>query len=212
MAFTFAIGNSLLFRGTRITEASEVSVLFASYTIWAIVTAAFILHETVKPLHIVGILLVISGIIIISAKKSGWKLTRGHLFILASAFFFGLGFTLNAYFTKYIPVASYLVLGFLFPVIALSSLYPHAVPKTKKLLSLKYFPTLLVTCFFYALAAVTIFLAYTLGGQASQIVPISQSSIILTVLLSYIFLGERDHLPQKILGSIIVFAGVLFLK
>jgi len=76
-------------------------------------------------------------------------------------------------------------------------------------------PSLLVKFFFlslfYGTAAVTVYLAYKLGNNAAVLGAISQTSTILTVLLSVVLLKETSSLWKKLLGSLLSFIGVLLI-
>lgn len=48
-------------------------------------------------------------------------------------------------------------------------------------------------------------------GPASQIAPINQAQVIVTVLLAIIVLKERDHLFRKVIAAILVTIGVILL-
>ncbi len=65
---------------------------------------------------------------------------------------------------------------------------------------------------FYAVSAITIFLAYQVGRNAAQIAPLNQTATIVTVILAIIFLNERSDLARKIIGAIVSFIGVVLIK
>ena len=71
---------------------------------------------------------------------------------------------------------------------------------------------MMILAFFYAISAVTVFEAYQVGRNAAQIAPLNQTTIIVTVVLAVIFLKEKTQFARKILGSLISFVGVLFLR
>ncbi|TSC53267.1 MAG: hypothetical protein LiPW16_442, partial [Microgenomates group bacterium LiPW_16] len=58
----------------------------------------------------------------------------------------------------------------------------------------------------------SVYTAYLVGGEASRIIPVNQSSVILTVILAAIFLKEKEKLARKLIGSILVVLGVMFLR
>ena len=60
----------------------------------------------------------------------------------------------------------------------------------------------------YGFMCVTLFLAYQYGGTASQIMPLRQSSVILTVILGALFLGERTRLMHKLIAAILALIAV----
>ncbi len=205
----YAFANLALFRGLQIIEASEASILISSRAIWTMFGAAIFLGEKITYLRVIGTLLVVFGIAIILYRRKEWKFNKGYLLILCSAVLFGLAFTNDAFMLKTIDVLSFTVFAFGLPAIALLLIKPKITKEIGYFLETKRAIKMLGTSFLFAIAIVAIYSSYRAGGDASQIMPIMQLSIILTVLLSYIFLKERDFLLRKIIGSLLALAGAL---
>ena len=212
MTVFYALFNFCLFRAYQTAEASEVSVLFASRTLWSVVAAAIFLQEALNFQKIVGIIFIVLGVIIVSWRSKSWKLSKGHLFAILASFFFGTAFTNDAFLINHFAnVPSYLAISFALPSVFLLLLQPKAFKNLSLFLDKKRFIKMFVTSLFWAIAALTVFWAYQSGGTVIQISPISQLSIILTVILGYIFLKEKDYLWQKGLGAVVVIIGAILL-
>jgi len=213
MMFFYGIGNLLTFKAFKLAEASEVSVIFASNTLWSVVSAFFILGEKLNNFKILGVLLVVLGLIVINYVKTSWKINRGHLYALISAFMFGVAFTNDIFIIKrFNSVASYSMFAFALPSIVPLFFNPKSIKNVPYFLNGKVFVRLLICGFFYAAAAFTIYTANKMGGLASIISPISSaSSLVFIVIMSYIFLKERDRMWNKVLGTLLIFGGILFL-
>jgi len=67
---------------------------------------------------------------------------------------------------------------------------------------------MLVFTFFYAIQAITYYLAINSGAALSQMAPISKASIVLTVFLSFVFLKETENIKTKLLALAVVLIGV----
>lgn len=212
MTLLYSLGNILLFKAFKSAEASEVSILFASSTIWAVISAMVLLDEELTSAKIVATLLVFFGVVTIYYSRSKWKLNISHLFAILSAVCFGIAFTNDAFIVgKFDNVSSYMFIAFLLPSLAVLLYDPKAIKKLKPFFQKDLLLKLLLTSFIYGISAITVFQAYKNGGEASVISPISQSSVIMTVVISYFLLKERDRLPQKIVGAILVLSGVWLL-
>jgi len=212
MTVLYSFGNIFSFKAFKDAEASEATILFTTGTIWSIITAMFFLGERLSTLQFLGIIILVFGIGFTYFEKTGWRFNKGHVFALISSFFFGIAFTNDVYILNlYQDVGSYMFLAFLLPSI-LTFMF---IPKKIKLF-VPYFSTvkkssiLFSSVFLYCFSSIFFFTAYKVGGQASLISPVFQLSVIFTVILSIVFLGERKHLLQKIIGSIITFTGVIF--
>jgi len=78
--------------------------------------------------------------------------------------------------------------------------------------TLKLLKNTLLLAFIWSVSAIAFYLAIEKGALASQISPISQSKIILTVLLAAILLKERENLLIKVVAAFLTMAGVLLIK
>lgn len=212
MTVFFTIYNLLIFKAYKLTEASEIAVILATNSLWAIASSLLVLGEVINFKQILGATLIVLGVIVITLKKKRIVFSIGHIYTLIAAIFFGLGFTTNVYIVKdFESVSSFLVLAFLFPGLGLLFIRPKALKNIG--FYFKGAPMLKITLAssIFAIAAITSMLAYKYGGKASIIAPMSQSSILVTVLLSYILLNERDNILKKLAGSTLVLIGLVLL-
>jgi len=49
-------------------------------------------------------------------------------------------------------------------------------------------------------------------GDISKVIPVTQSSLIFGVALGIIFLREKERLPQKIVGTLIIVSGIILIN
>jgi len=59
----------------------------------------------------------------------------------------------------------------------------------------------------FTIFEIALFTALSIG-EASRVTPVTQSSMIFTLIGGYLFLHERDHMKQKIIGCIIIALGI----
>jgi len=212
MVVFYGFANVTLFKALQLGEASEVSVISSSRSLWTVLVAVTLLGEPLTSRKLLGTLLVVSGIAFVSWKSKRFKLQRGHLFALLAAVLFGIAFANDTYLLRSFDASSYTALAFFLPSIFLMIIRPKAVREMRVFLNLNKLGKMLLLAIFYGGAAIAIYSSYRAGGEASQIAPISQSSVILTVLLAAIFLKERGNLLRKLAGAIVVFLGVVLLR
>lgn len=211
MTVLYGLANWFLFKGLKTTEASETSILWSSKSIWTMITAIIFLKEPFDLKRMMGMFLVIAAIIVINWKRKEWKLNKGHFFILIGAICSGVAFTNDAFLLNHFELLSYLAIAFLLPSLFLLAIKPKSIIKFKLFLDKKRLFLMMVAASFLGVAALAIFYSYQKGGDASQIIPISQSSTVLIVIFAFIFLKERSRFPQKLIGSLLAFLGVLLL-
>lgn len=212
MVLFYSAGSVFVYQAFKDSPASEVSILFSTSSAWAVMSAMIFLGEKLSTSNIIGITSIILGVIVINYQKSNWKFERGHIYALLGAAMFGVAFTNDAFIlNQYQSVPPYIFLAFILPALAILLYKPTLIKSLPHFFSKGIFGKLLITASIYAISAITIFAAYKAGGKASVINPISQSSVVLTVIMSYFFLNEKDKLLQKVIGAVLVFGGALLL-
>jgi len=213
MSFFYAAGTYFLFKAFQKSPASEVVIVFSTRAIWTILTASIFLGETLNPEKIMGALLIFAGVFLVSlngAVKKGAG--AGIVYALAAAFFWGTAFTNDGYVLRYADMLSYSVIAFFFPAVALLAMRPKLLFELKPIFNFSFLRKMTVLCVFYSIATVADYHAITIGADVSQLGPILQSAIVLTVILAAIFLGERDNLIKKILAALIATVGVVMVS
>lgn len=212
MTILYAAGTMFLFKALQTTEASKATVLRSSSALWTILVALLFLGESFNPVKIVGIGLLLGSIVLISLKKELIKFNKGDLYVLGSAFCFGVAFANDTFILRQADALSYTAIAFLLPGLLILGMRPKAIKETRLFLRPRVLLRMVVLVFFYSTSAITIYLAYQQGGAASQLAAIAQSAVILTVILAAIFLRERSHLPRKFIAAIMATAGVLLIR
>ncbi|MEI6690130.1 MAG: EamA family transporter [bacterium] len=213
MVVMYALGNLTLFMAFRAAEASEVAIILASSSLWSISSAAILLGEKIVGSSWIGVGLILLGLVIINYQKTDWHLSKGHIFAILAAILYGFAFTNDAFILgHYSSVPSYLVIAFFLPGLATLLCRPSAIRAIPRLFSNARSTYMIIFgSIAFALSAIAVFTAYKIGGPASLISPITQSSIIFTIIISYFFLGERDNILKKIFGTAAIILGVILL-
>jgi transporter family protein len=207
----YGLSAVFYFKGLKLIELSESSILASSKAVWTMLTAVIFLGEPVSLRRILGVILIMASITVIFWKRKKWNLNKGHFFILISVIFSGFAFTNDAFLLNHFDSASYAFLAFLLPSLFLLIIRPKSINKFKLFFDKKRLFLILTAVSLVGMGTLFIYLSYQKGGDASQIVPITEFSIIIVVILSFIFLKERDYFIQKIIGSLLAFIGVLLL-
>lgn len=212
MVIFYAAGSVFIYKAYKESPASEVSIIFASSSAWSVLSALMFLGEKLSTTNIFGIVAIILGVIIVNYQKTAWKLERGHLYSLLAALMYGLAFTNDALIINHFhSVPPYVFLAFILPAIAILLYRPSLVAKLPHYFSKEMIGKLFFTATIYAASAISLYTAYKMGGKASIISPIQQTNVVITVILSYFLLNEKDKLSQKIIGAALVFGGALLL-
>jgi drug/metabolite transporter (DMT)-like permease len=212
MTILYSAENVFIFSALKIIDASEFTNVFASRALWTIIGAMIFLKENFSAQQALGTILIISSVVLVSWKEQKFSFSKGFIFSVLAALSSGLAFTNDAFIVNNFDVPSYETIAFIVPALAVLAIYPKSTAKMKPLFEKKTLLKLGLLTVFYAVSAITIFLAYQIGKNASQIAPLYQTTAILIVILSVIFLKERANLITKLIGAIISFIGIILIK
>lgn len=225
VAFTMAglvgtmLGRALYFAGIKQIGASRAGPIKGSMPLFATVFAVGYLGEALTLTHLLGILLIVGGVAYISWESRGragptggrvdWK---GALLPLAAAFFFGTEPTFaKVGFSSGTPVLVGLTIKTLSATIGFVAYlrWRSAVP------TLSEVATSDLRWYVCAGVANTVFLlAYYSALQVSDVVlvvPIQQTSPLLVVVFSAVFLRRLERVTWPILaGAGLIVAGAVF--
>jgi drug/metabolite transporter (DMT)-like permease len=208
----YAAGTLFRFKALQKTGVGEVTILSSSRALWTIAVALLFLGESFSLLKFAGVVLVLGGLALVQMKKEAFKLNEGSLYALAAALCYGVAFANDTYILRQSDAISYAAVAFLLPGLLIFAINPGVSRKMKPMLRVPVLLKMALLGIIYSAASIATYLAYQEGGTAAQLAPISQSVVVLTVLLAAIFLGERDHLVRKLIAAILVMAGVLVLR
>jgi len=84
-------------------------------------------------------------------------------------------------------------------------IYPKKLRHIKSFLQKTVLIKIVLLCIVYGISEIAFYLALKTGNNSSQIASINLTGVIVTVLLAIIFLKERTHLVQKLLGAVVAF-------
>ncbi|OGK64602.1 hypothetical protein A2313_01710 [Candidatus Roizmanbacteria bacterium RIFOXYB2_FULL_41_10] len=211
-AFLWGLVTVFLFKANKYLEASQVTIIYSFASIVGIVSAVLFLNDNLTVTRVWGTVLIIFSVILVFWQKGKVELNRGFGYMLAVCLCSGVAVTNDAFLLRTTDVFSMLTIGWLTPGLFLLIAHPKAVVRLKYYWHKKHFNSLFWFTLLYALSGAAFYLAIKAGGQVSQVSPISNASIILTVLLSALFLNERNNLLKKLIAAVLVMIGVMLLS
>lgn len=200
-----------MFKGYKLIGAAEHSIILTSSRVWAILGAIFFLKETPTVTKLVGAMLIFLGLILTQWKKERLKFNNGAIYVSMAAFFIGVAQTLAYFLLRNFDALSFLIYNSFAISVLLLVFKPNIVNKFTFYFKIKNLVNILISSLNDGLINIFTFLAYQVGRNALQIGPLAAMGIPLTVILAIIFLGERDNLNQKLLGSLAALSGAVLL-
>lgn len=206
----YAAGSLSNFYASRHLEAGEMTIITASGALITIVLGVFFLGNPFTFANAIGTSFILLSILILYAGVR-MKMNTGVWYALGVAFFYGVAVINDVVILRTYDSISYVPVMSLMPGIIIALIFHKKLYKIASMFAPKQISHLAVYSLFYGASAVTFYQALGTGASISQLSPITRASIIVTVLLSAIVLGEMKDLGRKILSAIVVSLGVLLL-
>lgn len=201
-------GNIFQFEALKTAEAGPFTILTSGRILIAMVAAALLLGETLGGTRVVGALIMLGAIAVAFTHHAHFEYRPWMVPAVCYALVSGLIFIGDARIVSESDVVSYMAIQFLLPGLVTVLLRPRITNDIGHIVMSKQFLPLLAYSALYGLMAVTLWLAFQSGGAASQIAPLRQSAVILTVVLGVLFLRERAYIVQKIAAALLAVLAV----
>lgn len=206
----FGAAHIVYARTLQRVEASVFSILLATSAVWVMCLGLVVFRETIGAIELLGVVLIFVSIGLLVEHKGAVKLDRGILLGLLTGVLFGLATTNWVYVGKFSDPVTWTGISFLGPAAIVLLARPSSVKKMKPFLRKDTLIRIALLGIVYSVSAISAMFAYR-SGNASVIAPLQQTSIIVTILLAYFFLGERQRFWHKALAALVCFAGILLI-
>jgi len=203
MTITYAIYYYAISKG----EISLTAATISTYPVITLILAYILLQERLGTVAYIGIFLTIIGVLAISfPANSSFKFGKWVLPSILTVIGYGVGAYLGKLVLNTVNNATYLMM------LAIGQI---AIVLLWKLFIKDSIPKIRTKGFIYSLIGIILFnignIAYYYSlekGYSSIVVPLSNSSIVITLFLSILWLKEKIHLYQ-IIGILSVVIGVV---
>jgi len=203
--FATGLGRLLAFSTLNRLTVTETTPFISTSPLFAFAVSLLLLSDRPSLKNLIGTGLVVLGLLLISGRlDSGKKISI--LVGLMAAFFYGVGEVLRKYGTNLTPNPP---LGAALGALAALTLLPaYNVRPKLNVLRNKYFVLGGLTS---SAAVLMVFVAYSLVSLYIA-VPLVNSSPLMTLLISAIFLRDRENLkPYVVGGGILASAGIVLI-
>lgn len=189
------------------TEASIYQIAQQSRHAVMLIGAYVVFGEAITPSKIISVLLIISGVVIALIDIKKFKVTKGVVYAALSAIFISGAFLSIKKIGTSISPAFTGAFGFGMAGLLIYFTYILQGRKKEKIISKDNKKQLLLGSLIFSLFELSLFTSLTLG-EASRVTPVTQSSLVFTLVGGYIFLKERTRLKKKIIGSVLIAIGI----
>lgn len=214
----FATLNFLSFKLFRLLPASVVAITSLLNPTAVVVVAAAFTAETLTTQQWIGSAVLLLAVMLVQLRHTNKKNSNGKLsiglsasIILLVALLFGIGIVTEKYLLDRIGLSTYLVFGWGGQFVSVSVLVfllrkNFRLPDTWKMHGIVFSSALFLSVggFFFVKTQVS--------SDSASLTSVSSSvKVLLTVLLAFIFLKERDRMIQKFIALALSCAGLFLL-
>lgn len=212
MGLLYAGATYFFFKALQLIDLSQLVIFHSTRAFWTMIAAAVFLGERINLIQILGAVIVFSAIFLVSFKKGRFKLNKGSWYALIAGICIGLALVLDSYLLKFSEQFSYTVVAFFIPAFFLLLINARNLAQIRKVSTSPVIFKILGPALLFGISVLLIYGSLSSGGNASQVMPIGLSSTVLIVILSAVFLREREELWKKLFAGILVIIGVFLLR
>jgi len=199
------------FKGIKLIEVSEYTILLTTSRLWLIGGALLFLHEAFSTQKLIGGIAILLGVSIAQWRKQRFVFNKGALYVLIAAFLYASSEIISFYILRSFDAISLVVYTCLLTTIALVVIRPGTIKKLSFYFQPKRAGNIIVVSINDTIATLFMYLAYQVGRNALQIGPLMATQTIVTVLLALVILREKDNMFQKVIGAVTVVIGTIIL-
>lgn len=192
-------------------EASTYSILKQLSTVFMIFAGILFFKESFILNKIIGsILIVISNILVFYNRKK-LKFNKYLILGILANISLAIALFIDVNYSKEFNLAFYVLLTFFIPVLLI---FVFERIKVKEII-LEYKNSnkisLFLTSISWTIMMITKLKSYQLGSVV-MVATLSSLVVILNVIISYLFLKEKDNLIKKIIAGVLIIIGIILIK
>lgn len=210
---TMALGNITYYIGIKSLDSSKTQIAFSSILIWGTILSLIFLKSHFSIKQTIGIFILLCALILVQYTRRAFRFEKGIWFIILSAGLFAVAQISSSILSKNMSTGLYLILVYFGQTVVVGLIYKNNLLSEIKSLKNNMHQTLKITL----LASITsviylafAYFAYRLAPDRGVVVVLLTSQVIVAVILSIIFLKEREHKMRKLLAGVLaVIAGIL---
>lgn len=207
------VADVLQFNALKHIGAGDFALIESTRVIWTVIGATLLLGEGLTGVQILGGLLVLgANILVLWPQRSHEAMSYLGLTLATSfAAIYGLATIVDRVLFQQVDVISYLAVALLVQGVILSLVYYRRMSRASELLNRQNLIPFLGDVLFFVPSIVLLLEAVKRTDNISLLSALLPLTIVLSVVLAALFLGERSFLKYKIVGAIIATAGVAVL-
>lgn len=192
-------------------EASTFSIIKQLSTVFMIFAGIVFLKEEFILNKFIGAILIIFSNVLIFYKKGSGKPNKYIILGILANICYTIALFLDVNISEKFNLPIYVFISLIIPAVLISIAEKIKIKDIVNEFKEGNKPAILATSITWSYMILVQLRAYQLGN-VSIIAPLCSLTVILNVIVGYIFLKEKDNLLKKILSAILIILGIFLIK
>lgn len=211
-AILWAMSTVFTFKAVKLIGAGENTIFSTISTVITIILGVVLFHEVFTGQTILGSFLILFSVILVAYDHLSFSSGKGMVFAVIASIASSIAVVNDIAILKHYEAFSYMAMMSIAPGVLLACIFPQHVLRVWSKEFIGRLHTVGIFTLLYTIQGISYYLAFKYGALISHMSPISKTTVIMTVILSAIFLGERKKLPSKLLAAVLTLVGVLLIQ
>lgn len=207
------LGNVVYFASIKKLTNGTAQIAFSSILLFNTVLSLAFLSLHLSAVNIVGLVLLFVAIISVTTGKLEWN-KGGVVLMVIAAFLFSIFQLASASISTHVSAIMYLLIAYVGAAVTVFLIKAPTIihdlrtaPSWKEMAGIPVLTALpSLGNFLFA------YYAYRAAPEPAKVAMLLTAQVVLTVLLSYIFLKERQHIWRKVIAAAVVVIAAVFIK
>jgi len=208
-SFFYGLNERFRFLISKLLEASIYSILENITVIIAFIISFFLYKETLTVTKLSGAILIFLSFLLVSEIKKSKISARGFFLGIVTSICLGFAMSLDKKGALFFNPETYNLLLWVVPFVVL---YFPGIKIREIKSEFKQFTWKIILLAFFNFVGFYLSLKAFLLADATKVIPVVQTYILLTVIVGILLLKERNNLFRKLLAGIIAVVGVFLLR
>lgn len=192
-------------------EASTYGILKQLSNVFMLVMGFISFKEKLTVEKLLGAILLIGSNIFVFFRKDSWKNKKYIIIGVVANIAMGIALFLDVSTSTNFNLAIYISLTLLIPALINSLVEKIKFTDLRYEYKINKSRLILLTGILWSVMMLSKLLSYRFG-EVTKIAPLCSLSVMLNVIVAYVFFKERDNLLRKIIASIFIIIGVFLIK
>lgn len=192
-------------------EASTYNIIKQLSTVFMILMGIFFFKEPVIIKKIIGMILILFSNIFVFYQKGTFKWNKYLILGIFANLCYAIALFIDVNNSDLFNLPFYVFITLFTPTILIFCLEKIKIKDIIKEFQNGNQKAILVTAFSWGTMIICMLRAYQLE-KATIVAPLTSLSVILNIMVGYLFLGEKDHLVKKIIASILIIMSIILIK